>query len=229
MYLSALHYIPNVPKSTIQKKPATASDGQGTCITCNGGVDGRGTGSANELVHIPLTEFPQTDFSSITGDYQMNPDQSTPSTSSSASKKATRSPPTKRAALVGGVVGIYTGLSSHFLILDQPVVSITICLLYAVGVTLMIDYVSILRQTPHDGGSWWTIAFGATIGLVLMVIQMVFHPVVTDKMAVRRSLPEGAITVPLGYVLILWLLIFGVALVSLAYGIGMAVADLSEG
>jgi|GEM_PF-3840699 len=93
----------------------------------------------------------------------------------------------------------------------------------------MIDYVSILRQTPHDGGSWWTIAFGATIGLVLMVIQMVYHPVVTDKVAVRRTLPEGAITVPLSHILILWLLIFGVALVSLAYGIGMAVTDLSEG
>ncbi|MFC4451382.1 hypothetical protein [Halorussus aquaticus] len=159
----------------------------------------------------------------------MTPDQSNHSTPSSASKKATRNPPTKRAALVGGVVGICLGLCSHFLILDYSVVSITICLLYFIGVTLMIDYVSILRQTPYDGGSWWTIAFGATTGLVMMVAQLVYHPIVTDKIAVKRVLPEGVRTVPFNLILILWLLMFGVALVSLTYGIGMAVTDLSEG
>ncbi len=121
------------------------------------------------------------------------------------------------------------GLSSHFLLLDYSVASLTICLLYAIGVTLMIDYVSILRQTTSDGGSWWTIAFGGTTGLVLMVIQLVYRPIVTDKIAVKRVLPEGVITVPFNFILILWLLVFGVALVSLAYGIGMAVTDLSEG
>lgn len=159
----------------------------------------------------------------------MNSDQSIHSTSSSASKKASRNPPTKRAALVGGVVGICIGLSSHFLLLDYSVVSVTICLLYSLGVTLMIDYVSILRQTPSNGGSWWTIAFGATTGLVLMVIQLVYRPVVTDKIAVKRVLPEGVITVPFNFILVLWLLVFGVALVSLTYGIGMAVTDMSEG
>lgn len=158
----------------------------------------------------------------------MNPDRSNHFTPTSASKKATRNPPTKRAALVGGVVGICIGLSSHFLILDYSVVSITICLLYSIGVTLMIDYVSILRQTPYDGGSWWTIAFGATTGLVLMVVQLVYRPIVPDKIAVKRGLPEGVRTVPLNLILILWLLMFGVALVSLTYGIGMAVTDMSE-
>ncbi|UPV74838.1 hypothetical protein M0R89_01915 [Halorussus limi] len=159
----------------------------------------------------------------------MNPDRSNHSTPSSASKKATRNPPTKRAALVGGVVGICLGLSSHFLILDYSVVSITICLLYSVGVTFIIDYASILRQTPYDGGSWWTIAFGATTGLVMMVVQLVYRPIVTDKIAVKRVLPEGVRAVPFNLILILWLLMFGVALVSLTYGIGMAVTDMSEG
>ena len=142
----------------------------------------------------------------------------------------TRNPPTKRAALVGGVVGICIGLVSHFLLLEYSVVSVTICLLYAVGITLMVDYFRILRQTPHDGGSWWTIAFGATTGLVLLVIQLVYRPVVTDKIAVQRGpdLPEGVTTVPLDLILVLWLLVFGVALVSLTYGLGMAVTDLSE-
>lgn len=93
----------------------------------------------------------------------------------------------------------------------------------------MIDYVSILRQTPYDGGSWWTIAFGATTGLVMMVVQLVYRPIVTDKIAVKRVLPEGVTTVPFNLILILWLLMFGVALVSLTYGIGMAVTDMSEG
>ena len=93
----------------------------------------------------------------------------------------------------------------------------------------MIDYVSILRQTPYDGGSWWTIAFGATTGLVLMVVQLVYRPTVTDEIAVKRVLPEGVTTVPLNLILILWLLVFGVALVSLTYGIGMAVTDMSDG
>lgn len=158
----------------------------------------------------------------------MPSDRSIHSTSSSASKKATRNPPTKRAALVGGVVGICIGLSSHLLILDYPVVSIAICLLYSIGVTLVIDYASILRQAPHDGGSWWAIAFGATTGLVLMVTQLVYRPVLPDKIEVQRSIPEEVITVPFNLILILWLLVFGVALVSLAYGIGMAVTDLSE-
>jgi hypothetical protein len=93
----------------------------------------------------------------------------------------------------------------------------------------MIDYTTILRQTPYDGGSWWTIAFGATAGLVLIVIQLIYRPVVTDKIAVQRGLPEGVISVSLNLIAILWLLIFGVALVSLTYGIGMAVTDMSEG
>ncbi|WP_327052228.1 hypothetical protein [Halomicrococcus gelatinilyticus] len=94
----------------------------------------------------------------------------------------------------------------------------------------MIDYVSILRQTPYDGGSWWTIAFGATTGLVLMVTQLVYRPMVPDKIALKRGvLPEGVRAVPFNLILILWLLMFGVALVSLTYGIGMAVTDMSEG
>ncbi|WP_231186749.1 hypothetical protein [Haladaptatus sp. DYF46] len=156
----------------------------------------------------------------------MNPDRSNHSTPFSASKKTTRDPPTKRAALVGGVGGICIGLSSHFLLLDYSVVSITICLLYSIGVTLMIDYVSVLRQTPNDGGSWWAIAFGATTGLVLMVVQLVYRPIVPNKIAVKHGLPEGVKSVPLNLILILWLLMFGVALVSLTYGIGMAVTDM---
>ncbi|ELY77146.1 hypothetical protein [Natrinema gari] len=93
----------------------------------------------------------------------------------------------------------------------------------------MIDYLSILRQAPYDGGSWWTIAFGATTGLVLMVIQLVYRPTVPDEIVVQRVLSEEVITISLNFILILWLLIFGVALVSLAYGTGMAVTDMSEG
>lgn len=159
----------------------------------------------------------------------MNPDRSNPSPPSSVSTNATRNPPTKRAALVGGAVGICTGLSSHFLLLEYAVVSLTICLLYSIGITLMIDYLSILRQAPSDGGSWWAIAFGATTGLVVMVVQLVYRPIVPDDIELQRLLPEGVITIPFNLVLILWLLVFGVALVSLTYGIGMAVTDLSEG
>jgi hypothetical protein len=166
---------------------------------------------------------------SVAGPYQMNPDRPKHSPPFSAATKATRDPPTKRAALAGGVVGICIGLSSHFLLLDYSVVSITICLLYSIGVTLLIDYMTLLRQTPYDGGSWWTIAFGATTGLVLLVIQLVYHPIVPDTIAVKRVLPEGVRTVPFHLILVLWLLVFGVALVSLTYGIGMAVTDLSEG
>jgi hypothetical protein len=93
----------------------------------------------------------------------------------------------------------------------------------------MIDYLSILRQAPSDGGSWWAIAFGATTGLVVMVVQLVYRPIVPDDIELQRLLPEGVITIPFNLVLILWLLVFGVALVSLTYGIGMAVTDLSEG
>lgn len=120
-------------------------------------------------------------------------------------------------------------LSSHLLLLDYAVVSVTICLLYSIGVTLMVDYFSILRRTPYDGGSWWTIAFGATTGLVLMVIQLIYRPMVPDTIAVRRVLPPGVATVPFDLILVLWLLVFGVALVSLTYGVGMAVTDMSEG
>lgn len=113
--------------------------------------------------------------------------------------------------------------------MDYLIVSITICLLYSIGITLMIDYLSILGQTPNDGGTWWSIAFGATTGLVLMVVQLVFRPVVTEEIAVKRALPESATTVPFNLILILWLFMAGVALVSLTYGIGMAVTDMSEG
>lgn len=159
----------------------------------------------------------------------MNLDRPNHSTPSSASENETRNPPTKRAAVVGGVVGVCTGLGSHLLLLDYLVVSVTICLLYSIGVTLIIDYVSILREAPDDGGSWWTIAFGATIGLVLLVVQLVYRPVVTDKIAVERGvLPEEVLSLPSNHILVLWLLVFGVALVSLTYGIGMAVTDMSD-
>ncbi|WP_181684638.1 hypothetical protein [Halorhabdus salina] len=98
-------------------------------------------------------------------------------------------PPSKRATLVGGVVGTGIGQSS-VLVLDYLVVTITLCLLYSVGVTLPIDNIRILRGAPHDGGRWVAIAFGDTVGHVLLV--------------------------------------FGVALVSLMYGIGIPFADLSE-
>jgi len=114
-------------------------------------------------------------------------------------------------------------------LLDYLIVSLTICLLYSIGVTLMIDYLSVLRETPYDGGSWWSIAFGATAGLVLMVVQLVFRPAVTSEVAVERTLPEGATTVPFHLILVLWLFVIGVALVSLTYGIGMAVTDMTEG
>ena len=159
----------------------------------------------------------------------MNPERSNPSTPASVSATANRDPPTKRAAVVGGGFGICIGLSSHLVLLDYFLVSITIGLLYALGITLMIDYFSILRQAPDDGGTWWSIAFGATTGLVLMVVQLVFRPVVTEEIAVKRVLPEGATTVPFNLILVLWLFMVGVALVSLTYGIGMAVTDLSEG
>lgn len=158
----------------------------------------------------------------------MSSDRSTQSTPTSASRKVTRNPPTRRAALVGGIVGIGIGLGSHFLLLDHAVVSLTICLLYSIGGTLMIDYLSILRQTPSDGGSWWAIAFGATTGLVVIVVQLVYRPAV-HNIEVLRILPEGVITIPFNLILLLWLLLFGVAFVSLTYGMGMAVTDMSEG
>ncbi len=94
----------------------------------------------------------------------------------------------------------------------------------------MIDYMRILRQTPHDGGSWWAIAFGATVGLVLMVMQLVYRPSAPDQIAARRDpdLPEGVTLVPGEFLLLSVLFVFGVALVSLTYGIGMAVTDMSE-
>lgn len=91
----------------------------------------------------------------------------------------------------------------------------------------MIDYMAILRQTPSDSGSWWAIAFGATTGLVLIVVQLVYRPIVPDVIAMKRVLPEGVRTIPLNLIFILWFLMFGVALVSLTYGIGMAVTDMS--
>jgi len=139
-------------------------------------------------------------------------------------------PPTKQAALVGGVVGTGIGLSSHLLLLDYLVVTITLCLLYGIGITLLIDYIRILRQAPHDGGSWLVIAFGGTVGLVLMVIQQIYRPTVPDEIAVRQDqvLPEGAALVQIELIMVSWLLVFGVALVSLVYGIGIPITDLSE-
>lgn len=131
---------------------------------------------------------------------------------------------------MGGIFGIGIGLSSHFLLLDYIVVTITLCLLYCLGITLLIDYFRILRQAPHDGGSWWVIAFGGAVGLVLMVIQQIYRPFVPAEIAVERGrvLPEGAALVPLEIIIVSWLLVFGIALVSLVFGIGISVSELSE-
>ncbi len=116
-------------------------------------------------------------------------------------------PPTKVGAVVGGISGVCVGLGSHILLLDSVIVSTTLSLLYGIGVTLLVDYLRLLRETPSDDGSWWTIVFGGIVGLVLMVVQ--------------QFVPRELMNVT-------WLLVFGVALASLVCGIGMAVGDLSE-
>lgn len=160
----------------------------------------------------------------------MNPARSPQSTPSSASGKTTRNPPTKWAALVGGIAGTSIGLTSHFLLLDYLIVTLSLGLLYFIGITLLVDYMSILRQAPGDAGSWWAIAFGGTVGLDLMVKQLIYRPTVPDEIAIQQDFapPKGAASISLELILILWLLTFGVALVSLTYGIAMAVADTSE-
>lgn len=108
--------------------------------------------------------------------------------------------------------------------------TISLGLLYFIGITLLIDYISVLGQAPDDGGSWWAIAFSGTVGLVLMVMQLIYRPTVPDEIAIQRDYvpPEGVASVSLELILISWLLTFGVALVSFTYGIGMAVTDTSE-
>jgi hypothetical protein len=152
------------------------------------------------------------------------------SSQSSQSGDATHWLPSKQAVLVGGIVGTSVSLMSHVLLLESPLVTITICVLYCVGVTFLIDYVRILRQAPDDKGSWWVIAFGGTTGLGLIVIQRIYRPIVTDEIAIRRGydFPEGVALVPAELLLVSWLLVFGVALVSLVCGIGMSVTDLPE-
>jgi hypothetical protein len=142
----------------------------------------------------------------------------------------TQLPPSTLAILIGGITGTSVSLISHLLLLDSILVTITLCVLYCIGVTFLIDYMRILRQTPSDKGSWWIIAFGATVGLVLIVIQQIYRPIVTDKIATSRGydFPEGVVLVPSELLLVSWLLIFGVALVSLVCGIGVSVTDLPE-
>jgi len=152
------------------------------------------------------------------------------SNQSPQSGDTTPQPPSKQATLLGGIVGISVALTSHFLLLDSLIVTITICALYCTGVTFLIDYMRILSQAPDDKGSWWIIAFGATTGLVLIVLQQIYRPIVPDEIAIRRGydLPEGVVLVPSELLLVSWLLVFGVALVSLVCGIGMSVTDLPE-
>jgi magnesium-transporting ATPase (P-type) len=149
---------------------------------------------------------------------------------SSQSGDATHQPPSKRAALVGGIVGMSVSLISHVFLLDFLIVTIAICVLYSIGVTFLIDYMRILGQAPGNKGSWWMIAFGATTGLILIVLQRIYRPIVPDEIDIRRGYdrPEGVALVPSELLLVSWLLVFGVALVSLVCGIGMSVTDLSE-
>jgi hypothetical protein len=138
--------------------------------------------------------------------------------------------PSTQAAFLGGIVGVSVSSISHLFLLESLLVTITLCVLYWTGVTFLIDFMRILRQAPSDNGSWWIIAFGATVGLVLIVIQQIYRPIVTDEIAIRRGydFPEGVVLVPPELLLISWLLVFGVALVSLVCGIGVSVTDLSE-
>lgn len=138
--------------------------------------------------------------------------------------------PTKQTALIGGIVGTSIGLISHLLLLEYLPVTITLVLLYAIGVTLILDCMRILQQAPDGDGSWCGIAFGGTIGLVLIVIQLVFRPIVSEEISVLRDydLPEEVVLLPSNLILVLWLLVFGVAMISFGYGIAMTVADLSE-
>ena len=138
--------------------------------------------------------------------------------------------PSKQTAFIGGIIGISVSSMSHLLLLESLLVTITLCVLYWTGVTFLIDYMRILRQAPSDKGSWWIIAFGATVGLVLIVIQQIYRPIVSDEIAIRRGydFPEGVVLVPSELLLVSWLLVFGVALVSLVCGIGVSVTDLSD-
>lgn len=128
--------------------------------------------------------------------------------------------------LLGTVAGAVVGGVSYVGLVPNRLAAVSLAVLYAVGVSLLIDHVRVLRSTGDRGGSWWVIAFGGLIGTTLIVLQAVYTPV--DVRAV------GPIAIPAAHVaqlsveftVLLYLFVFAVALVSLNMGLGLAFADL---
>lgn len=134
--------------------------------------------------------------------------------------------------VVGAVVGVALGVVTHVVLLPNIVLSATLCGLYAIGVALTVDHVRVLGKLGDNGGSWWVIAFGGVVGLALIGMQVIYQPIIPSGMVgTDAPLPvpsENVATIPLELSIPLWLLMAGVALVSLNFGIGLALADATD-
>lgn len=132
----------------------------------------------------------------------------------------------------GAGIGVATGAATHAFLLPNLVLTGTLVALYGIGVALCIDHVGTLRTYGDSGGSWWVIAFGGVIGLALVAMQVIYRPIIPSGVVGSDTpLPvhsETVASVPLDLSIPLWLLMFGVALVSLNFGIGLALADAAD-
>lgn len=134
----------------------------------------------------------------------------------------------KGSALVGTVTGLLIGGGSYLFLMPDVLFSMSIFLLYSIGVFLLIDHIRFLRVESDNGGSWWVIAFGGIIGLALIVMQEVYTPVEVFAEGAINMPTEEVATLSAEFTLMLYLFVFSIALVSLNVGLGMALADFAD-
>ncbi|RQG93932.1 hypothetical protein EA472_22405 [Natrarchaeobius oligotrophus] len=72
------------------------------------------------------------------------------------------------------------------------------------------------------------IAFGVTVGTVLLVVQELYRPVGPGTRIQSRVPYQEFVPGSMDASIALWLFVFGVALVSLNFGIGLALAEIGD-
>jgi hypothetical protein len=132
-------------------------------------------------------------------------------------------------AIFGTIAGAVIGFGSYLFLIPNRLYSISICLLYSIGVFLLLDHIRILGRKGDSGGSWWGIAFGGIIGTALIVLQEVYTPVEVSAVGVIDIPAENVAELSMEFTIMLYLFVFSIALVSLNIGLGMAIADLNDG
>lgn len=124
----------------------------------------------------------------------------------------------------GVTFGLVIAAGAHWLLVDNLITSATVAGLYTVGIALLVTHMRRLREASgsRSGGDWWALGFCSVLGTVLLVVQYVYRP---EDVGNPIAPSESITTLPPGYSLLLWVLLFGVAIVSVNFGIGMTLAD----